>query len=127
MHLLHQLILQLVHLLSQSSSYIDVIFTDHLNLIVDGGVHQSLHSNCHHLITHCKLCLNIGYTPPYEPLVWDYNKTNVEGIKKSIESVNWKVMFNNKQLSAFNETLINIFSNFTPNKLITFDDRDPLG
>ena len=30
-----------------------------------------------------------------------------------------------KQVSIFNETLINIFSNFTPNKLVTFDDRDP--
>ena len=38
-------------------------------------------------------------------------------------------MFNNKsahkQASIFNETLMSIFSNFTPNKLVTFDDRDP--
>ena len=38
-------------------------------------------------------------------------------------------MFNNKsvhkQVSIFNEILTNIFSNFTPNKLVTFDDRDP--
>ena len=38
-------------------------------------------------------------------------------------------MFNNKsvhkQVSIFNEILMNIFSNFTPNKLVTFDDRDP--
>ena len=30
-----------------------------------------------------------------------------------------------KQESIFNETLMNIFSNFNPNKLATFDDRDP--
>ena len=30
-----------------------------------------------------------------------------------------------KQLSIFNETLMNIFSNFIPNKYITFNDRDP--
>ena len=62
-------------------------------------------------------------------MAWDYNRANVEGIKKSIESVNWEVMFNNKsvhkQVSIFNEILMNIFSNFTPNKLVTFDDRDP--
>ena len=62
-------------------------------------------------------------------MVWDYNRANVEGIKKSIESVNWEMMFNNKsvhkQVSIFNEILMNIFSNFTPNKLVTFDDRDP--
>ena len=30
-----------------------------------------------------------------------------------------------KQISVFNEILMNIFSNFTSNKLVTFDDRDP--
>ena len=88
-----------------------------------------LHSNCHHQITYCKVNLHIEYPPPYEHLVWDYNRANVEGIKKSIESVNWEVIFNNKsvhkQLSIFNEILMSIFSNFTPNKFVTFDDRYP--
>ena len=61
-------------------------------------------------------------------MVWDYNRANVERIKKSIESVNWEVMFNDssvpKQVSIFYETLMNILSNFTPNKLVTFHDRD---
>ena len=30
-----------------------------------------------------------------------------------------------KQVSVFTETLINIFSNFIPNKYVTFNDRDP--
>ena len=38
-------------------------------------------------------------------------------------------MFSNKsvhrQISIFNETLMNIFSSFTPNKLVTLDDGDP--
>ena len=79
-HGFHQLISQPTHLLPQSSSCIDLIFTDQPNLIVDSGVHPSLHSNCHHQITHCKLNLNIEYPPPYEHLVRDYNKTNVESI-----------------------------------------------
>ena len=37
-------------------------------------------------------------------------------------------MFNNKYVhkwvSIFNEILMNVFSNFTPNKLVTLDDRD---
>ena len=109
-------------------SWIDLIFTDQPNLIVDSGVHPSLHSNCHHQITYCKLNLSIEYPPPYEHLVWDYNRANVEGIKKSIESVNWELMFSNrsvhKQVSIFNETLLNIFSNFNLNKLVTFDERN---
>ena len=126
MHGFQQRISQPTHLLPQSSSCIDLIFTGQPNIIVDSGV---LHSNCHHQITHYKLSLGIEYPPPYERLVWDYNKANVEGIKKSIGSVNWEVMFNNesihKQVSVFSETLMNIFSNFASNKLITFDDRNP--
>ena len=106
-HGFHQLISQPTHLLPQSSS------------------------NCHHQITYCQLNLNIKYPPPCECLVLDYDKTNVESVKKSTESVNLELMFSNKsvhkQVSIFNETLINIFSNFTPNKLVTFDDRDPHG
>ena len=92
-HGLYQLISQPTHLLPQSSTCIDLIFTDQPNLIVDGGVHPSLHSNCHHQIAHCKLNLNIEYPPLYELLVWDYNKANVESIKNSMEFVNWEVMF----------------------------------
>ena len=37
-------------------------------------------------------------------------------------------MFNNKsvqkQVSIFNEILMNLFSNFTPYKLVIFDDSD---
>ena len=125
----HELISQPTHLLPQTSSCTDLTFTDQPNLIIDSGVHSSFHSNCHHQITHCKINLYIEYLPPYERLVWHYNRGNVEGIKKPIEPVNWEVMFNNKsvhkQVSIFNKILMNIFSNFTPNKLDTFDDRDP--
>ena len=47
-HGFHQLISQPTHLLPQSSSCVDLIFTDQPNLIVDSGVQPSLHSNCHH-------------------------------------------------------------------------------
>ena len=85
-HVFHQLISQPTHLLPQSSSYLDLIFSDQPNLKVDSGVYLSLHSRCHHQIKHCKLNLNIEYPPPYDRLVWDYNKANVDSIKKSIES-----------------------------------------
>ena len=104
----HQLISQPTLLLPQTLSCNDLIFTDQPNLIVDSGVHPSLHSNCHHQITYCKLNLSIECPPPYEHLVWDYNRANFEGTKKSTEPVNWEVMFNNKsvhkQVSLFDET-----------------------
>ena len=87
-HGFHQLISQSTHLLPQTFVCIDLIFTDQRNLIVHSDFHPSLHSNCHRQITYCKLNLNIEYTPPYGPLIWGYNRANVEGIKKPIESVN---------------------------------------
>ena len=53
-HDLHQLISQPTHLLPTSSACVDLIFTDQPNLVVNSGVHPSLHKNCHHQITFCK-------------------------------------------------------------------------
>ena len=51
----------------------------------------------------------------------------MESIKRSIKLVNWETLFYNKtvhkQVSIFNETIMNIFSNTIPNNYITFDDR----
>ena len=55
--------------------------------------------------------------------------SNNDAIKKAIELVNWNFLFSNKsvheQVTIFNQTLMNIFSNYIPNKLITVDDKDP--
>ena len=79
----HQLISQPTHLMPQSFSCIDLLFTNQPNLTVDKGIHPSLYSNYYHQITYWKLSINVKYPPPYERLVWDYNKTNLEGMKKS--------------------------------------------
>ena len=127
LHNFHQLISEPAHLLPQSNSCIDLIFTDQPNLVVNYGTHASLNFKCHHQITHCKLNLNIEYPPPYERLVWDYRKADIESILNSVISVNWETLFNNKtvnkQVSIFNETIMKILSNFVPNKLVTYDDR----
>ena len=60
-----QLINEPTHIKTNSSSCIDLIFTDQLNLSVNSGVHSSLHPNCHHQIVHTKFNLNISYSPPY--------------------------------------------------------------
>ena len=129
LHNFHQLISEPTHILPNSNSCIDLIFTDQPNLAVNCGTHSSLNSKCHHQITHCKLNLIIEYPPPYERLVWDYKKANTENIKKSLESVNWETLFDNKsvntQVCIISETIMNIFSNFVRSKLVTFDDSDP--
>ena len=86
MHGLQQLILDPTHLLANSSSCIDLLFTDQPNLPVNSGVYPSLHVKCHHQIIHSKFNLMIVY-PPYECLVWDYKRAKTDAIISSINQV----------------------------------------
>ena len=49
-------------------------------------------------------------------------------INKAIEMFNWEKLFQNKnihdQLKLFNETIVNIVSNYIPNKFITCNEKD---
>ena len=125
-----QLINEPTHLQTSNSSCIDLIFTDQPNLSVNSGVHASLHPNCHHQIVHSSFNLNISYPPPYQRLVWDYKKADSKSIRKALDSVNWERLFDqldiNAQVAAFNETILNVFRNYVPNKYITIDDKDPV-
>ena len=86
------------------------------------------HQNCHHQIIFAKINLKVYYPPTYKRLVWDYKKANIDTINLAIKSFNWENAFNgkdiNSQVKLFNETLLNIFSNFIPNKIETFRDSD---
>ena len=84
----HQLISDPTHLLPNSSSCIDFIFTDQPNLVVDSGVHPTLHGNCHHRIIVSKFNLMIEYPLPYERLLWDYKKASIDSIQKALEKIN---------------------------------------
>ena len=76
-----------------------------------------------------KLNLKIEYAPLYQRLVWDYKSADSQSINKAIEMFNWEKLFQNKnihdQLKLFNETIVNIVSNYIPNKFITCNDKDP--
>ena len=121
LHKFGQLISQPIHILSNSSSCIDLIFTNQPNLVVNCGTHFTLNAKCHHQITYCKLNLSIKFPRQYEWLVWSYKKSNTENIRNSLESVNWKALFKtktvNKQVSIVNETIINIFSTLFPTNM----------
>ena len=64
----------------------------------------------------------------------NFKRADVNAITTAINQIDWKFMFSYKnvhqQVNILNETIINIFSNFQnfsicPNKLVTFDDKDP--
>ena len=45
--------------LNNTSSYIDLIFNSQPNLLIESGVHASLHRSCHHQIIYAKFNLDI--------------------------------------------------------------------
>ena len=97
---------------------------------VNSGVDSSLHPNCHHQIVHSSFNLNIYYPPPYQRLAWDYKNANSTTIMKALDSDNWERLFHvkdiNAQVTSFNDTILNVFKNYVPNKYITIDDTDPV-
>ena len=128
---LHQLINEPTHLIGNSRSCIDIILTDQPNLFLESGVHPSLHENCHHQIIFGKLSAKKLSPPPYKRRIWYYDRANVIAIKKSIEMFPWSDTFSevicpDLQVKTLNEILLNIFSNFIPNKIITVRSRRAL-
>ena len=125
-----QLINEPTHFQNNRSSCIDLILTDQPNLSVNTGVHSSLHPNCHHQIVHSRFNLNVYYPSPYQRLTWDNKKADSIKIRQALDSVNWEKLFDKKNLNAqvmvLNETILNVFRNYVPNKYITVDDKDPV-
>ena len=103
-----QLIAEPTHVLENSSSCIDLIFTIQPNLIMDTGVHLSLHWKCHHQVIYTKLNLQIVYPPPYTREIWDYGKAQFDLINKAIENFDWDKLFSGQdihnQVNLFNTT-----------------------
>ena len=123
-----QLINEPTHIQTNSSSCIDLIFTNQPNLSVNSGVHSSLQPNCHHQIVHTSCNLDIYYPTPYQRLIWDYKKA--DSTRKALDSVNWERLFDKKKLDSqvvtLNETILKVFRNYVPNKYITIDNKDPV-
>ena len=126
---LSQIINEATHILEASSSCIDLIFTTQPNLVVESGVHLSLHANCHHQLVFAKFNLQIYYLPPYLREIWHYKQANRELIRRVISNFNWDRAFlntnMNEKVSIFTSTAMNILSNFIPHETIVCDDKDP--
>ena len=121
---LHQLISEPTHLIGSSKSCIDLIFTDQPNLLIASGVHPSLHAHCHHQIIYGKLSVSNTKLPPYKRRIWYYDNANFVAVRKSIEMFHWQEHLGNlkcpnEQVALLNEVLLNIYSNFIPNKVKT--------
>ena len=126
---LTQLLKEPTHISNNYRSCIDLIFTSQPNLVVDFGIHPSLHENCHHQLIYSKFDLKIFYSSPYERTVWYYQQADTELIKRFLENFDWKNAFPNcnpsEQVSVLTKTVRNIVSNFIPNETMLVDHRNP--
>ena len=126
---LKQIINEPTHILENSATCIDLIFTSQPNLVIESGTFSSLHPNCHHQITYAKFNLKIFYPPPYEREFWHYNQANADLINHSISNFNWDYVLASDdvdmQVSTFNKVFLNVMSNFVPHEIIVCDDKDP--
>ena len=108
---------------------IDLIFTTQPNLVMEFGVHSSLHSNCHHHKKFTKFNPKIYYSPSYEREVWHYQKANVDQITQAISKFPWVNRFANisvnEQVQLLTQTFQNIISNYIIHEIITCDDKNP--
>ena len=125
-----QLINFATHITGNSSSCIELIFTQQPNLATSSGVHASLHNNCHHQITFAHINLLIEHPPPYHCLIWDYSNADIFNIQRFISSINWSHLFSNNhiyiQVSIFEEFVLNAFKTFVANKYVVFDGKEPV-
>ena len=91
-------------------------------------MHSSLYPNCHHQIIFAKFDLRIFYPPPYERNVWHYKQANIELIRRAIDNFDWNRALDNvspnRQVSIFNDTILNIISNFIPHETIICYNRN---
>ena len=126
---LSQIIKEPRDILSNSATCIDLLFTSQPNLVICSGVHPSLHPNCHHQIIFAKFNLTFFYPHAYKRLVWHYQQTDTDLIKRATELLDREKSLSNldvnKEVSVFNETIMNIFENFIPHETITCNDKDP--
>ena len=99
--------------MGDSKSCIDLIFTDQPNLIIESGVHPSLHERRHHQIIYGTLSVSNIALPPYTRKVWYYDKEDFVAIRRSIEMFRWhenldKISCPIEQVKFLNEVLLNI-------------------
>ena len=127
----NQIIGKPTHVINTSMSCIDLIFCTNQSVISNHGVDVSIFDKCHHNIIYGKINICVPLPPTYVQEVWDYQKVNIENIKKAISNFDWNKAFENLSVDGkvdfLNKTLLNIFRNYIPNKKIKCDYRQPPG
>ena len=126
-----QLVNEPTHFMGNTKTCIDLVITDQPNLVNECCVLPSLHDKCHHFLNHAEINISITPPPAYYRRIWHYNRANENAIRTALSSFNWQHQLNSLshspdlQVNFFTETLMNVFTNFIPNKLQRVKARDP--
>ena len=91
----NQIIDKPTHVINTSMSCIDLIFCTNQSVISNHGVDVSIFDKCHHNIIYGKINIRVPLPPTYVREVWDYEKANIENIKKAISNFDWNKTFEN--------------------------------
>ena len=127
---LHQIIDGPTHILPNSSSCIDLIFSSTTAFVSESGILPSLHPRCHHQVVFTKLNFKVRFPPAYQRRIWDFNRANPETIKRALDGINWEMVFHDLnvdgRVSFLTDCILNVFRNLIPNKIITIRSKDTL-
>ena len=75
--------------------------------------------------------MSVKYPPvsPFNKHIWHYDKADSNAIRYSIQKFPWERhlagLSPDEQAGLFTEPLLNIFTNFIPNKNINVESNDP--
>ena len=93
-----EVITEPTHILENSSSCVDLLFSNQPNLIMDSGVRPTLYSKCHYQIIYSKLNLKTEHPPSYTRKIWNYSRSETALINRSVESFSWSKLFSGKNV-----------------------------
>jgi len=129
MNNLEELINEPTHIRDDGSqSCIDLICTDQPFIFNDTGVLPTLDPHSKHNIIHGTLNFNTPRPPPYKRKVWLYKSAKIDLIRKDLLNTDWHSLFFalnvNEMTLVFTDVVLDIFSKYIDNKIITFTNKD---
>ena len=98
-------------------------------MILKYGVESSRFDKCHHNVIYGKINIRVPLPPVFIREVWNYSKADAENIQKAILGFNCRKAFESlsvdSKVDLLNETLLNIYRDYIPNKKTKCDYRQP--
>ena len=127
---LNQVIYGSIHILLNSASYIDLIFTTEANYVTNSGVLPLVFPRYHHQLVFAKVSFITFFPPAYKQGIWDFSRVNINAIRQAVNCVDWDRAFNSlnidERVKFLTEYVLYVFHNFVPNNVITIRSKEML-